>query len=69
MGKHVPGGNLFPTVRTRRPTEKRVYLSTDTRMPTDLPTDIHAERVYLPTDRSNDDRLYISIGRLHRTAT
>ena len=27
MGKHVPGSNLFPTVRTRRPTGKRVYLS------------------------------------------
>ncbi len=29
MGKHVPSGNLFPTVRTRRPTEQREYLSTE----------------------------------------
>ena len=42
MGKHVPSGNLFPTVRSRRPTGQRVYLST--------------ERVRLPTYRSNDDR-------------
>ncbi|XTI84588.1 hypothetical protein V2W45_1369156 [Cenococcum geophilum] len=43
MGKHVPSGNLFPTVRSRQPTEQRVYLST--------------ERVHLPTNRSNDDPL------------
>jgi hypothetical protein len=43
MGKHVPSGNLFPTVRTRRPTETRVYLSTE-RVP-----------VYLPTDRRTDN--------------
>jgi hypothetical protein len=27
------------------------------------------ECVYLPTDQSSDDRPYVSIGRLHRTAT
>ena len=40
MGKHVPSGNLFPTVRTRRLTGQCVHLLT--------------ERVRLPTDRSND---------------
>src|SRR6266700_7528357 len=40
MGKHVPSGNLFPTVRTRRPTEQREYLL--------------SERVCLPTDRPTD---------------
>ncbi|XTI87690.1 hypothetical protein V2W45_1390816 [Cenococcum geophilum] len=60
MGKHVPSGNLFPTVRSRRPTEQRVYLST--------------ERVYLPTNRLIEQRPfkrppYVSIRRLHRTAT
>ena len=61
MGKHVPNGNLFPTVRSRRPTERRVYLST--------------ERVRTPTDQSIDrtttlqPTVRLSIGRLHRTAT
>jgi hypothetical protein len=35
MGKHVPRGNLFPTVRTRWPSE--------------VPTDVRIERVYLAT--------------------
>ncbi|XTI96176.1 hypothetical protein V2W45_1452211 [Cenococcum geophilum] len=42
MGKHVPGSNLFPTVRARRPTKQRVYPST--------------ERVCLPTDLSTERR-------------
>ncbi|XTI95974.1 hypothetical protein V2W45_1450661, partial [Cenococcum geophilum] len=41
MGKHVPGSNLFLTVRARRPTKQRVYPST--------------ERVCLPIDLSTDD--------------
>src|SRR6266576_6493860 len=40
MGKHVPSGNLFPTVQTRQPTKQREYLS--------------SERVCLPTDRPTD---------------
>ena len=36
MGKHVLSGNLFPTVRTRRPNGQRAYLSTQrVRLPTD----------------------------------
>ncbi|XTI84768.1 hypothetical protein V2W45_1370490 [Cenococcum geophilum] len=42
MGKHVPGSNLFLTVRARRPTKQRVYPST--------------ERVCLPTDLSTERR-------------
>jgi len=42
MGKHVPGSNLFPTVRARRPTKQRVYPST--------------ERVCLLTDLSTKRR-------------
>ena len=53
MGKHVPSGNLFPTVRTWRPTI-HVYLST--------------KRVCLPTNQSINWP-YVSTGRLHRTAT
>ena len=42
MGKHVPGGNLFPTVRTQSTTTK-------------VPTDVRVDRVYLSTtDRSID---------------
>ncbi|XTI82476.1 hypothetical protein V2W45_1353629, partial [Cenococcum geophilum] len=40
MGKHVPSSNLFPTVRTRRPTEQRVHLLTErVCLPTYLPID------------------------------
>ena len=52
IGKHVPSGNLFPTVRSRRPTEQRVYLST--------------KRVHLPIDQSNNT-LQTTTVRLYRT--
>ncbi|XTI93172.1 hypothetical protein V2W45_1429590, partial [Cenococcum geophilum] len=42
IGKHVPGSNLFPTVRARRPTKQRAYPST--------------ERVCLLTDLSTERR-------------
>ncbi|XTI82076.1 hypothetical protein V2W45_1350783 [Cenococcum geophilum] len=53
MGKHVLNGNLFPTVRSRRPTEQRVHLLTNRSI----------ER--RPFKRPP----YVSIGRLHCTAT
>ena len=45
----MPGGNLFPTVRTRQPTGKRVYLS--------------IKRVCLPTSLQIYNRMRISADR------
>ena len=62
MGKHVPGGNLFPTVRTRRPTGKRVYLSIKRVC---LPTSLQIyNRMRISADRSIERRPTV---RLHRT--
>ncbi|OCK94442.1 uncharacterized protein K441DRAFT_659714 [Cenococcum geophilum 1.58] len=48
MGKHVPSSNLFPTVRTRRPTEQRVHLLTErVCLPTYLPIDRPINRPYV----------------------
>ena len=62
MGKHVPNGNLFPTVRTRRPTEQRVHLSTERVC---LPTSLQIyNRMRISADRSIERRPTV---RLHRT--
>ncbi|XTI91353.1 hypothetical protein V2W45_1415861 [Cenococcum geophilum] len=53
-------GNLFPTVRTRRPTEQRVYLSTKrVCLPTYLPIDRPTDR---PTSFLTDTKLRILRG-------
>ena len=56
MGKHVPSGNLFPTVRSRRPTICDIYRPTDrltdrTNSSTDRETRISVNQTRMPTDR------------------